>query len=193
MKTVDLLQGVGSLRRVLTRSDADQYIRFVVKYWMFDRIKHHIEHIRLGINDVVRYRPAPSPPAPLHHPFFSTPIYPFRSEVKMCLMICPRYLWSSSTCSIAQSCRLYSRAPKQPSMWSMFLMLLLHVTNFIISSDWRSHASYHGFIGVDDPLISMFGSIFWSYSSFCVFNSCSGSGKLWRISLLSSAASCCTT
>jgi hypothetical protein len=118
VKTVDLLQGMGSLRRVLTRGDADQYIRFVVKYWMFDRIKHHIEHIRLGINDVVRCLPAPLPPTPLHHPFFSAPISLFCSEVKMCLMISPRFLCSSSTCSTAQSCRLYCRAPKQPSMWS---------------------------------------------------------------------------
>ena len=63
VKTVDLLQGAGSLRRVLTRGDANQYIVLVVKYWMFDRIKHHIEHIRLGINDVVRCLPS-SPSTP---------------------------------------------------------------------------------------------------------------------------------
>lgn len=54
VKTVDLLQGGGGQRRVLTRSDVNQYIVLVSKYWMFDRIKNHIEHIRRGINDVVR-------------------------------------------------------------------------------------------------------------------------------------------
>ena len=54
VKTVDLLRGGGSQRRVLTRSDVNQYIVLVSKYWMFDRIKHHTEHIRRGINDVVR-------------------------------------------------------------------------------------------------------------------------------------------
>lgn len=54
VKTVDLLHGGGAQRRVLTRGDVNQYIVLVSKYWMFDRICHHTEHIRLGINDVVR-------------------------------------------------------------------------------------------------------------------------------------------
>ncbi len=56
VNTVDLLRGSGgggALRRVLTRGDVSQYVTYVTKYWMFDRISRHIEHIRLGINDVV--------------------------------------------------------------------------------------------------------------------------------------------
>ncbi len=53
LKTVDLLRGSGAQRKVLTRGDVNHYIVLVTRYWMFDRIQHHIEHIRLGINDVV--------------------------------------------------------------------------------------------------------------------------------------------
>jgi ubiquitin-protein ligase E3 C len=53
VKTVDLLRGSGAQRKVLTRGDVNHYVVLVTRYWMFDRIQHHIEHIRLGINDVV--------------------------------------------------------------------------------------------------------------------------------------------
>ena len=49
MKTVDLLGRGGSQRRVLTRADADEYIKFVTKFWMFDRIKHHVKCVRARV------------------------------------------------------------------------------------------------------------------------------------------------
>jgi hypothetical protein len=55
VKTVDLLRGIGPQRKILTRGDVNQYIHLVVRYWMYDRIQQHIEHIRSGINDVVRF------------------------------------------------------------------------------------------------------------------------------------------